>query len=289
MYSIEINFLKDRVTTPTKGGGRGKKPLPKQALVPLYAGILVGLLFPAIALGLWGYVQWRTGQVQAEIDAKNVELAQLKEKQKQIDSLKAEIAVARSQVNGLASIFGRIKSWSAILQDIRDRVPDRMKVASIKQVEVQPNAAPAPSPSPSPSPGAAAAPPAAVTQAPITLNISGFADTYQPINDFLLTLKKSPLLEAKETRLVSAQLTNFPGTVQQTGKTQVQVELPQVVQYIIQTQLTNLPDPELLRVLERKGALGLSTRLRAAEGASAAREPAAKGANPAPAPAATPK
>ncbi|MBD2577580.1 PilN domain-containing protein [Oscillatoria sp. FACHB-1406] len=286
MYSIEINFLKDRVAIPTKGGGRGKRPLPKQALVPLYVGLSIGLLFPAIALGLWGYVQWRTEQVQAEIDARNVELAQLKEKQKQIDSLKAEIEVARSQVNGLASIFGRIKSWSAILQDIRDRVPDRVKVASIKQVEVQPAAAP--SPSPSPSPGAAATPPAAATPAPIALTISGFADTYAPVNDFLLTLKKSPLLEAKETRLVSAQLTNFPGTVQQTGKTQVQVELPQVVQYQIQTQLTNLPDPDLLRVLERKGALGLSTRLRAAEGANAA-APAAKSPNVAPTPAATPK
>lgn len=269
MYSIEINFLKDR-TIPTGGGSPGKinKPKPQaKDLLPLFIGAGVGLLFPALVAGAWGYTQWRTGKVQAEIDAKNTELQALQVKQQQIDSLKQDIAIARSQVNGLAGVFGQIKSWSAVLQDIRDRVPGSVQVSSIQQVEAQAAAAPA-----TPAEGEQAAAPAAPP--PITLTISGIADAYQPVNDFILTLKSSNLLNAEETRLVKAELVDFPGTIQQQGNAQqVELELPKVVQYQIQTQLNALPDPELLRVLERKGALGLATRLRAAEGVGVAREP----------------
>jgi type IV pilus assembly protein PilN len=271
MYSIDINFLKDRTTTATSAGGGKKpgKPLPKAALLPLFIGVGIGLLFPALVAGAWGLVQWRTSQVQAEIDTKTGELQALEVKQKQIDELKTQIEIAKSQVSGLASIFGQIKSWSAVLQDIRDRVPPSVQVASIKQIEVQAAQA-APTPAAPPAEGQPPATP--VAPPPITLTIAGMAEAYQPINDFILTLKNSSLLNGEETRLVKAELVDFPGTVQQKGNAQVELELPKVVQYEIQTQLGSVPDPELLRTLERKGALGLATRLRAAEGVGVAQE-----------------
>jgi type IV pilus assembly protein PilN len=267
MYSIDINFLKDRAApSPSAGGAKiKKKALSVGDLAPLFVGAGVGILFLALTGGAYGYVMWRTGETQESIDAKTGELQALQTKQQEIDRLKTDIEIARTQVSGLAGVFGRIKSWSAILQDIRDRVPARVQVDAIQQAETQ-VAAPTDTP---PAEGAApaAAPP------PVTLSITGIADSYQSVNDFLLSLKNSQLFNAEATRLVNAELIDYPGSVLQPGESQVEIQLPKAVQYQIQTQLNNLPDPELLRVLERKGALGLATRLRAAEAVSAPSEP----------------
>ncbi|MDY6783342.1 MAG: PilN domain-containing protein [Cyanobacteriota bacterium] len=263
MYSIDINFLKDRAA-PAPSGGAGaikvkKKALSASDLLPLFVGAGVGILFLALTGGAYAYVLWRTGETQEVIDAKNSELQQLQVQQQEIDRLRADIEIARTQVSGLAGVFGRIKSWSAILQDIRDRVPGNVRISSIQQIETQQVA---PVEEVPPAEGEAAA---AVAPPPISLSISGFAASYQTVNDFLLSLKGSQLFSPGDTRLVAAELVAYPGSVQQQGESQVEIELPEVVQYEIQTQLTPLPDPELLRVLERKGALGLATRLRAAE------------------------
>ncbi|MDY7013638.1 MAG: PilN domain-containing protein [Cyanobacteriota bacterium] len=264
MYSIDINFLKDRAApSPSAGGAKvKKKALSTNDLIPLFVGAGVGILFLALTGGAYAYVRWSEGQIQEQIDSKNVELQQLQAQQQEIDRLKQDIEIARSQVNGLAGVFGQIKSWSAILQDIRDRVPGRVQVDSITQLETQQVVA-----EEVPVEGQ---PPAEVQQPPITLAISGLADSYQPVNDFLLALKNAQLFNPEETRLVNAELIDYPVTVQQQGDAQVEIELPKVVAYQIQTQLSSLPDPELLRVLERKGALGLATRLRAAENVAGA-------------------
>ncbi|NEO02464.1 MAG: fimbrial assembly protein, partial [Moorea sp. SIO3I7] len=44
--------------------------------------------------------------------------------------------------------------------------------------------------------------------------------------------------------------------------TQVKYTLPKVVEYTIKTQLSDIPASEILKELDRKGAVGLVTRIR---------------------------
>ncbi|NEQ18297.1 MAG: fimbrial assembly protein, partial [Moorea sp. SIO3E2] len=43
---------------------------------------------------------------------------------------------------------------------------------------------------------------------------------------------------------------------------QVKYTLPKVVEYTIKTQLSDIPASEILKELDRKGAVGLVTRIR---------------------------
>jgi type IV pilus assembly protein PilN len=101
------------------------------------------------------------------------------------------------------------------------------------------------------------------------LEISGLARSFDEVNYFLLTLQRSPFLKNNETQLMSAELVknpnrvqvNVPGNRTQQGAT-VTYELPKTVQYKIQTTVSDVPASELLRELDRKGAVGLVTRIR---------------------------
>jgi type IV pilus assembly protein PilN len=138
------------------------------------------------------------------------------------------------------------------LQDIRDRIPKSVQIQSVKQI-------------------AASTPPQPATQANSTstanqpaqptsnlaggIEISGSARSFNDVNDFLLTLKQSAFLQSSETKIIKAELTENAAT---SGK----VKLPSVVQYTIQSNLSNVPAANILRELERKGTFGLVTRIR---------------------------
>lgn len=249
MYSLDINFLKDRApTSPVPGGGsiKTKKPVSMAAMIPLFAGIGAGLAAILAVLGFWGWVNWETAQKEERLAALQDELVEIEAKNQQVKELETKIEVAKVQADSLAGVFGQIKSWSAVLQDIRDRIPQGVKVNVIKQGEVVVVAAENPE--------------AAAVQPSIPLTLGGYAVSYENLNDFILSLKESKLLNGDETRLNTAQLEDYPIDNKPEG-----LEMPKVVRYEVFTQLSDLPDEELLQELERKGALGLATRLRAVE------------------------
>ncbi|HEY9658693.1 MAG TPA: PilN domain-containing protein, partial [Allocoleopsis sp.] len=139
-----------------------------------------------------------------------------------------------------------------------------------------PAAAPAPSPSPtaSPSPGAspgAAQVPETPEPPPSTVQIKGYARSFNDVNDFVLTLQRSPFLNADQVNLVTSQLVANPTQIELPtasggaagGQPQIEVELPQVVQFTIEGGLTNLPASALLQDLERTLSVGLATRIQA--------------------------
>lgn len=284
MYSLDINFLRDRgiQQDPIKRS----KPAPKGSLTPLYIGLAVGLLLPALVGGMWFFLQQQIAQKESDKANLDAQLAQLKIEQDKVAKLNAETAQVEEETTSLASVFDQIKPWSAMLQDIRERIPPGVQISSIAQTAAPatPTPAapaararnaprPAASPTPGASPGAKTAPnattAAAAPRPTSKLEITGRARSFDDVNFFLLTLQRSSFLKRNETQIVKAELvrdssrvevrrpTNAPG--QPTGNTTY--ELPKSVQFKIQTNLSDIPASELLRELNRKGAVGLVTRI----------------------------
>ena len=104
------------------------------------------------------------------------------------------------------------------------------------------------------------------------LNITGTAKSFDEVNNFMLTLKQSAFFNPDDTQLRSASLSAAPALDRLAptdgqmvnGKAQEgpKLELPKIVTYNIQTSLKRTPANDLIRELERKGAVGLVTRLR---------------------------
>lgn len=273
MYSLDINFLKDRPDYRQQEVGTDSGKRSKAAMTPLLAGVAVGLLLPALVGGLWFFLQQQIAQKEQQETELNSQLERLKIEEQKIAQLNTQIKQVNEETTALATVFNQIKPWSALLQDIRERIPPGVQIRNIQQTEAQPQAAASPSPSPaaSPSPNASptatASPPAGLET---KLEISGTARSFDDVNYFLLSLQRSSFFQAEETQLVRAQLVNNPTKLevpqtQNQSAPQVQYELPKVVEYTISTTLSDIPASELLRELDRKGAVGLVTRIRTLE------------------------
>ncbi|WP_310483422.1 PilN domain-containing protein [Chamaesiphon sp. VAR_48_metabat_403] len=157
------------------------------------------------------------------------------------------------------------------------------KISTPPNPEAKPSAAPSATPAttttatPSTSVGST---PAIVATLPADvpttkIEITGTAKSFEEVNNFMLTLKQSAFFSSDETQLVSANLTPstlVPVTVDKNGAAVTAgttglgksktLELPKVVTYQIQTSIKRVPAADLIRELERKGAVGLVTRLR---------------------------
>lgn len=278
MYSLDINFLNDRVERIPEGGARSPSAVVQDSPRPLYIGTAIGVFGLALVLGSWVILQQRNAALQAQQAELDTQLAALQAQLQEVDTINAQITAIDAENKALATVFDRIKPWSAVLQDVRDRVPVGVQVSLIEQKDplAQPGAAPPPPPAPAASPaagapeGATPAPPPVAEPPASIISITGQARNFSDVNDFLLTLQRSPFLEGEDTKLVTAELIDDPTQVkfeenqrQSTSSNQVQVELPKVVQFTIESTLTNLPASNLLQDLERTLAVGLPARIQA--------------------------
>ncbi len=272
MYSLDVNFLKDRPEYSGQRESVKSPPPPVGSMTPLYIGVAVGLLPLVLVGGFWFFLNQQNAQLQQEIEQLNNRLGSLKQAEQQIKQLTDETNKVRSETTALASVFTQMKPWSAMLQDIRERTPPNVVIKTIEQKQVTvanaPNAPATPPPASNPKPGS---PPA--NQAPPSktqLIIEGAARSFDDVNYFLLTLQRSPFLNQDETQLVAAKLEdnpsklqeNRPTTPNQSGAT-VTYTLPKFVGYRIQTTLNGESSDKLIRELDRKGAVGVVSRIRA--------------------------
>ena len=272
MYSLDINFLKDREDYLKKPDNRSdnRRKDPQGNMTPLILGVIIGLLFPGMVGGLWFYLQQQNAQLTQDIADIDQQLASQQAERNKIKELDDQIKTVDEETKALATVFNQIKPWSAMLEDIRQRIPAGVQLTAIEQSEAEPSSAPQPQPSPAASPSPGATTPAPSTpQLPINLRLSGQANSFDDVNYFLLTLQRSPFFKSDETQIVSAQLEKNPDKLevnvrnnQGESSANVKYELPQVVNYTIQTTLSDVPAEELLRELDRKGAVGLVTRIR---------------------------
>lgn len=263
MYSLDVNFLKDRGIQPEPSAG--PRPIPKGSMTPLVVGVIVGLLLPGIVGGLWLFLQQQNAQLRERDAQLQAQLDQLKIGQKRVDQLNKQIADTKAETEALASVFNEIKPWSAMLQDIRERTPRGLQIKTIEQTQAA--AAPPTSAGTTNAQAGANAQPASSPSQISQVKISGEARSFDDVGYFLVTLQQSPFLKSDETQLINAELIANPNrlevaTSNNPSANRVSYELPKVVKYEIQTQLSDVTASELLRELDRKGAVGLVTRIR---------------------------
>jgi type IV pilus assembly protein PilN len=293
MYSIDINFLKDR---PEYQGSVGKASSTttgpgKQvnySKTPIYIGVGAGVLAMLVTGIGWLLLDQQAKTLQAQQTELDRQLGQLKTQESELASLKNQIGNTEGESKALAGVFNSVRPWSAILQEFRESIPQGVQIQTIGQIANAPApavagaknpsangggliakvAAPPPDPgakpsaSPSTDPTVAPSPATTVSSAvmdtpAIKLKVAGVAQSFNDVNNFVLTLKKSAFLNPDETQLINANLategTNIPGAATTITKS---------VKYEIQTALKQVPASELLQDLERKGAVGLVTRLK---------------------------
>jgi type IV pilus assembly protein PilN len=213
----------------------------------------------------------------AQRDKLKQENAATAAQQQNIDKIKKQTADIKDQTTGLATVFDQLKPWSAMLQDIRDRTPAGVQITCVAQTLPSTSTdslancqAVQPATSTPPAPAAATA----VTDPTIPTTdmvvISGRTYDYNNINNLILVLQQSPFFRAEQTKLLTSELKDFPsGEVQlaQLSSNNIgggtQPKPTKVVEFTIKTHLSDKPasDPILLRELQRKGALGLVTRI----------------------------
>lgn len=259
MYSLDVNFLNDRQDRPSEAG-LSRVRTAKASPLPLYLGLATMIALPALVGGFWLFLQNQNQQLerqQAELDS---QLTALNAQLSVINDINAQINQIDEENRALATVFDQIKPWSAVLQDIRGRVPSNVQIRQIEQVEVE-----------APTPAAATpedgSPPAAEPEpAGSRVRITGYAQSFDDVNDFVLTLQRSPFLNAGEVRMVGSRLVENPTQVEISGDQsdrEINVDLPRVVEYTIEGDLTNLPASALLQDLERTLSVGLATRIQA--------------------------
>jgi type IV pilus assembly protein PilN len=294
MYNIDINFLKDRPEyqgNTAKSGNTGitQTNQVSYSKTPIYIGLGVGAAAILATAGGWLVLdqQAKTLQVkQAELDA---QLGKLKTQETELAGLNGQIGQVEGESKALAGVFNSVRPWSAILQDFRESIPQGVQIQTIGQIAIVPPpvvaAAAKPAALPTPKDGSVLAkaitPPAdpgtkptttpsptatinttsatnSALDAPVTrLKVVGVAQSFNDVNNFILTLKKSAFFNPDDVQLVTANLVQEGANIN--GSTVVPIKS---VKYEIQTSLKQVPAPELLNDLERKGAIGLVTRLK---------------------------
>ncbi|MGF1497928.1 MAG: PilN domain-containing protein [Elainellaceae cyanobacterium] len=239
MYSLDINFLNDRDVRPDVGEKVGGAIAPGQVnWTPAIVGAIIGLLPIAGVLGSWLLLQNLNAGLQEERDDLTARIAAQGANEQEVAAAVARAEQAEADARALVTVFDQIKPWSAMLQNVRDTVPGGIQVTSVEQAEGEQEN---------------------------QVTITGFAVSFDDVNDFLLVLRRSPFISAEGTELQSASLTNYPIDFElpENAPSGVEVRIPQVVQYSIVAQLTDLPASELLPELENTLAVGLTSRIQA--------------------------
>ncbi|MBW4633987.1 MAG: PilN domain-containing protein [Iphinoe sp. HA4291-MV1] len=246
MYSIDINFLKDRQSH--QNNFEKKRPeisLPTGNLTPVYIGLVVGLFFPAlVGTGLW-FVQTKNSALDQKMTQLDQENQRLELEVENIKKIQVETNKINQETQALVSVFDQIRPWSAMLQEMRDRIPATVQIDSIKQIAPTAPIEGQPAPNPAGS-----------------VEISGFAHSFSDVNDFTLTLQQSRFFKAAQTKIMTAELIDAPLPPDTTSATSSQMKPLQIVKYTIQSSLSDIPASELIRELEQKGTVGLVTRIR---------------------------
>ena len=243
MYNLDINFLRDR--SPEESVDLSQQLVQKKEptvadKIPIALGAFIFILTPAITFMYLKSVQASTAKVQQEIQQIEREIADLGNQNKQIDAANAEIQRVQQETAALVGVFEKIKPWAAIMQEVSDRTPPGVLVESLQQ---------------SGSGGSTG------------INVAGIARSYEDVNDFVLFLQRSPFFNGKQVRLNGASTTSFSVEVENEENLPENafLEIPDGVKYTISAQLNNVPSSQLKEEIEKKGSVGLVTRLNTLE------------------------
>jgi type IV pilus assembly protein PilN len=265
MYGIDINFLNDRADRPVDAIVPVKKTAANTASkLPLLVGLGVAIAACAGVGGYWLILQNQQKGLIAENSVLDSQLTELQQKLAQVDTVRQQTQAVEAEVQALASVFERIRPWSAIVRDIQGRVPGRTQIARLVQTAPADAAAPAAAGAPAAAPAAGAAPASAAGG----LELGGNACSFNDVNDFLLTLKSSPFLESESIKITEASLgAEVPGRCP--GEVENGSPLA-LVTYTITGDIKSIPATALLNELNRQQeSTGLAARIRALQATGA--------------------
>lgn len=243
MYSLDINFLRDRGldSSADKSSNLAQKREPSMAeKIPIAAGAIVALVFPAMTFGYLKTVTAQTATAEQEIKQIESEIADLGNQNKKLEAAEQEIEKAEAEVGALVGVFEKIRPWAAILQEVSDRTPTGVQVDSIQQSDEE---------------GA------------IKINLAGIASSYDDVNDFVLFLQRSPFFDANNIKLNGATTTEVDLEVENEKDLPKNSTLivPTGIKYDISAQLNDVPSSQLIQEIDKKGSIGLVTRLKTLE------------------------
>jgi type IV pilus assembly protein PilN len=246
MYSLDVNFLKDRARFEKGSEKKPKKSLPVGDMTPLYIGLGIGLSLPIFVGAAWFILQTKSGELQSNITQLEQKNQELEAKIGDIKKISAEITAVRGETQALVTVFDQIRPWSAMLLDIKQRIPGTVQLESVKQVAqigVSPNTASTTGTIPTSG-----------------VEVNGFARSFNDVNDFLLTMKQSRFFNSNDARISAAE--SVPAQLPAGVVLPPGFKPPQVIKYTIQTNLSDIRASELMRELEEKGTVGLVARIR---------------------------
>ena len=238
MYSLDINFLKDRGLIPTdKTAPSTSTPQPITSKIPIIIGATAAILLPALTFAHSRLIEKKTAAAEQEIQELEAEIIRIGNQNQKIKDAQAQIDAINQETRALVSVFDQIKPWSAILLEVGERIPPGVQIDSIQQSGSGNN---------------------------IQLTIAGIARSYEDVNDFVLFLERSPFFDGEQTKLDNANLSNFAVDIENKIP-DVSIDFAQGVKYRLTTHLSNVPASQLMRELEKKGSVGLVTRLKTLE------------------------
>lgn len=243
MYNLDINFLRDRGVdqSPDISGFLSQKKEASIAdKIPIAAGVIVALIAPAITFGYLQSVNAKTTNVEKEIRQIESEIADLGNQNKKIEAANQEIQKVEQETSALVGVFEKIKPWAAIMQEVSDRTPPGVQVDSIQQ---------------------------SGSGRGTGINLAGVARSYDDVNDFVLFLQRSPFFNGKQIKLNGASVSNFSLEVenQEDLPKNASLKVPEGIKYTISAQLNNVPSSQLIEEIDKKGSVGLVTRLKTLE------------------------
>lgn len=245
MYSLDVNFLRDRAGYEVTEKKATQLKMPAGDLTPLFVGLGVGLAIPIFLGAGWWFLEARNNQLTQDIAQLEAENQRLEVEIGNINAIREETQRVKAETQGLVTVFDQIRPWSAMLQDFRDRIPTTVQINTIRQVEPT-----------VPGRGQASSNPAGA------IEVEGLARSFNDVNDFVLTLQQSQFLQSTSTRIATATLVDAPLPPWANERGVEEIQLPQVVQYTIQSNVSDIPASDLIRELEQKGAVGLVSRIR---------------------------
>ncbi|MBD2319528.1 PilN domain-containing protein [Phormidium tenue] len=225
MYTLDINFLSDRVADEAQAAER--QPIADSQFL-IYGGAAAVVAF-AIVGGAFLVLNSQNEGIQNELSALTAKESQLNSKLTALKTQETELQAIEARTGELVNLFVGNFPVSAITDDIRKRTPITVQVEAITQASVAASA---------------------TDRAKTTISLTGKATSYNELNDFLLLLKASPLLEDKDTVLVSSSL--LPATSDKNFN---------LVNFQIITATTSKSPADILPELQKTGADGLVTRV----------------------------
>lgn len=251
MYGLDINFLNDRkeqlaAARPVRARGGASSPGDQR---PLLFGLLGVVAALGLVAGYWLVLRNQVSQLEARNSELDQQLATLQAKLQEANTIRAQIDLINAENKAFVGVFNKILPWSALLQDIRNRTPNRIQITTLNQT-----AGATPEGQPDAQPTTAGG-----------MEVVGIACSFNDINDFALVLKQSPLLKSDSVRITRSekQTELLDPQVEGTCPGTPAGEPEYLVDYTIQANLTDAPASQLIEELERQGTVGLVARLRA--------------------------